>query len=64
MARRLAPEFCFLLLWIAAANCVSPHAGGQAKQLPDPLLKSTITKSHNGVKRSISDGDKKGIITG
>ena len=65
MDRRFAPNFCFLLLWVALANGTLAQTGGQAHQLRESSLTSAdSTKSGNRVKRSLSDGDKQRLNSG
>ena len=65
MDRRFAPNFCFLLLWVALANGALAQTGGQAHQLRESsLISADSTKSGNRVKRSLSDGDKQRLNSG
>ena len=65
MDRRFAPNFCFLLLWVALANGALVQTGGQPNQLQEPSLKSSGSiKSNSRVKRSLNDGDGERLNSG
>jgi hypothetical protein len=65
MDRRFAPNFCFLLLWVALANGALTQTGGQPSQSREPLVKSAESiKSGNRVKRSSNDEDKQRLNAG
>jgi hypothetical protein len=65
MDRRFAPNFCFLLLWVALANGALVKTGGQAHQLQKPsLISADSLKSNSRVKRSVNDGEDQRLNSG